>query len=599
MISKKTNKVLCGLVLIVLTSVLVLAVWNVEINDKTKYYFSFNETTGTNIEDLVAGQVNGTMINMTDANWVGGKLGNALNFSGLSFSVVKFPQNTFLLEEGDWSFSFWIKKYDIVNKTFVMSNANNTLTGNKSGWTIQMRSDIINLGIIRNLSGENIRCLNNGSNVIGQWIHMVFVRGNNLTGTQEDVDLLYGDGTPPFFNGDIFDFPLISIVFPTNSSLPNETINFNISATDDNGIGVCLYSLDLGVSNFSMSANSSNTGFNATNSTMEEGSQKATFYCNDSLGSLNSTNVSFFIDFTFPIILEEDIDITPTTGSNFVTFNVTNFTETNCNNTFFSVFDEGGEIDDALENISFVSCNEINDTFEVSGFGNYDLTIYMRDVAGNENSTTKAFTTSSGGGGVPGGSGGGTIIIIPEGELGNWTMRTENDGKLYQFNMVPDSSRSKDIVFQNFEVQETEVDLTCLGDLCNYLTFQENPVTLPLQQEIKTSTSFKITLPNTIPEGDYVTNILGMDNRGKKNAITIEVNIGGNPFQKFITKLGSSKTFGSADGGISIPYFLIFGMVWLIVSILVHFAGIKRLPLGLLWSILIGLIAGVLVVIFF
>jgi hypothetical protein len=82
--------------------------------------------------------------------------------------------------------------------------------------------------------------------------------------------------------------PEIDILPPWNSGIFNVSINEN---------GTCIYSLDYGVLNYSMSANSSGTGFNATDNTLVPGhSYNVTYYCNDSIGNWNSSRIDFIID---------------------------------------------------------------------------------------------------------------------------------------------------------------------------------------------------------------------------------------------------------------------------------------------------------------
>lgn len=73
-------------------------------------------------------------------------------------------------------------------------------------------------------------------------------------------------------------------------------IYFNFSLNEN---GSCMYSLNSGVINYSMTANSSGTGFNAANSSIADGSYTVNAYCNDTAGNQNNTkNVSFSVENT-------------------------------------------------------------------------------------------------------------------------------------------------------------------------------------------------------------------------------------------------------------------------------------------------------------
>lgn len=83
--------------------------------------------------------------------------------------------------------------------------------------------------------------------------------------------------------------PIITINSPKNITYLNTTIDFNVTL-DENGN--CLYSLNSGKTNYTMSSNNT-INFNATNSTIDDGGYTAVFYCNNSLGNPNSSSVTF------------------------------------------------------------------------------------------------------------------------------------------------------------------------------------------------------------------------------------------------------------------------------------------------------------------
>ena len=93
----------------------------------------------------------------------------------------------------------------------------------------------------------------------------------------------------------------IIVSSPTNSTYNTTTINFNITATDDDGISTCLYSLTAGIKNYTM-LNDTATHFYETNSSMTQGSHTVTFYCNDTLNNINTETQMFSIDSIKPNI---------------------------------------------------------------------------------------------------------------------------------------------------------------------------------------------------------------------------------------------------------------------------------------------------------
>lgn len=104
--------------------------------------------------------------------------------------------------------------------------------------------------------------------------------------------------------------PNIVIVSPLNQTYNSITSIFNITVTDESVIDTCIYSLDYGITNFTMSNYTMNQ-FNASNTSMSLGANTASFYCNDSLGYLNnSEKITFGIDFcAYPSIGNWEIDL--------------------------------------------------------------------------------------------------------------------------------------------------------------------------------------------------------------------------------------------------------------------------------------------------
>jgi hypothetical protein len=114
--------------------------------------------------------------------------------------------------------------------------------------------------------------------------------------------------------------PIVTILSPTNITYATSSIQFNFSL---NEAGSCMYSLNAGQNNYTMTANASNTGFNATSyKGIADGSYIVRAYCNDTAGNKNyTTTVTFSKDTTAPIITI----ISPVNNSNIntaVTFNV-------------------------------------------------------------------------------------------------------------------------------------------------------------------------------------------------------------------------------------------------------------------------------------
>ena len=172
--------------------------------------------------------------------------------------------------------------------------------------------------------------------------------------------------------------PNVTINTPLNQTYYNTIeIIFNITALDVSGIGNCSYSLNDGITNYTLSNLTANE-YTHTNSSMLEGSHTASFYCNDTLGYLNNTE-----QVTFNILLDiipPEIEITFPTNTSYnsliTRINIT-YTELNPDVCWYSN-------DSGVTNSTGQSC-DTNFTSLNYGQGSYTITTYMNDTSGNQN----------------------------------------------------------------------------------------------------------------------------------------------------------------------------------------------------------------------
>ena len=95
--------------------------------------------------------------------------------------------------------------------------------------------------------------------------------------------------------------PAVTINSPANATSVNSSVVFNVTATDGVGMDSCSYSLD-GAANVSM-ANVTDY-YSATNASMVDGFHNVRFYCNDSGGNLNGSEVVWFtVDLAAPAVV--------------------------------------------------------------------------------------------------------------------------------------------------------------------------------------------------------------------------------------------------------------------------------------------------------
>jgi len=91
--------------------------------------------------------------------------------------------------------------------------------------------------------------------------------------------------------------PAITIISPVNNSYYNHTIAFNASLNENS---TCRYSVD-GAANLTMSS-IDNITFNATNSSISQGTHNVTFSCNDTFNNWNFTSAMFTFDIAAPVL---------------------------------------------------------------------------------------------------------------------------------------------------------------------------------------------------------------------------------------------------------------------------------------------------------
>jgi len=272
--------------------------------------------------------------------------------------------------------------------TQISSSVNLTLNNTQGNASINEDISInLNCSTISGDSGAYLvlynsgTLINNGTSPIGNTtlfsepgnynITCVYENTQNYTTSSETWWLEVNDTTAPS----------VTIDTPLNQNYITNSITFNVTATDGTAVDSCWYSLDSGVTNFSMT----NIGddYNATNSSMVQGSHTVNFYCNDSYNNLNNTeSVTFFIDSINPsVTLLTETPSGPATYSVGATyeFNAT-ITDTNLqtvliefNGTNYTTSNMGGDV--------------YNFSISDLSAGTYNYRWYANDTLGNMNST--------------------------------------------------------------------------------------------------------------------------------------------------------------------------------------------------------------------
>ncbi len=120
------------------------------------------------------------------------------------------------------------------------------------------------------------------------WNYRAFDNSSNSAFASQNYSVIYDASAP-----------LTLITSPLNITYNSSRAYFNISLDE---AGSCRYSLNNGITNYSLAANITNRGFNSANASIADGSYTLRVYCNDSAGNMNSTSTrAFSIDTTAPM----------------------------------------------------------------------------------------------------------------------------------------------------------------------------------------------------------------------------------------------------------------------------------------------------------
>lgn len=232
--------------------------------------------------------------------------------------------------------------------------------------------------------------------------------------------------------------------------------------------------------------------------------------------------------------------------------------------------------------------------------GDFYIECESGNLLGNNISSTVdnrpkfSVTVSPAPGSPTGGGGGGTSVVVVGESGAQWTMQTSTGSAKYQFNMFKGSSRTSTILFENLGSSARDIEVACEGPLCDFISFESKSFTLPLVKDIKTTVDFTLSIPETFEEGDYLTNIIAIDESGNKGIITVEVNL-----ETFSSIVGVfNKLFLVKDFKIfSIPYIVMFMFIATLSWAFGYFLIFKRVDLpgagalSLLLSLLIGFVS--------
>jgi hypothetical protein len=346
-----------------------------------------NYSSSTSVTFNCSATDNSGLVNITLSIWNStGSLNtsNTTNISGTSNST------TWTIDlEANTNFTWNCKAYDDSDLNDIASS-NRTLTIDTINPTVSITTPPNNTNSSNN--GLDFNFTSSDTNLDSCWysndtmsINTTLASCTNLTTVtwsegQHNVTIWVNDSAGNI-NSTTITFtidstnPQISITTPTNNTTSSNTgLDINYTKSDTN-LDSCWYSND------SMSINTTLASCtNLTTITWSEGQHNVTIWVNDSIGNENSSSITFTIDSTNPSISIT----TPTnnTNSSNTGLNI-NYTAPGASSCWYSN-------DTMLVNTTLTSC--INLTTVIWSEGQHNLTIWINDSIGNENSSSITFT---------------------------------------------------------------------------------------------------------------------------------------------------------------------------------------------------------------
>jgi hypothetical protein len=273
--------------------------------------------------------------------------------------------------------------------------------------------------------------------------------------------------------------PNLSISSPLNNSYYNAG-RFNITLNEN---GSCIYSLNRGLFNYSMSTTDNRT-FNASNFTLnQDGNYNVTYYCNDSAGNINnSAYLNFSVDLTAPNVssISPVNAYSETASSTSITFSynvIDNLNVSSCNLVLNGAINTTNSTINNQSNTGSFSSTLIS--------GSYTWLINCTDIASNTgNSSSRSITinapssssgssSSSGGGG---GGGGGVGVSAVSGKIYSASVEQTSSGYSQEV------KKNDKIEFSLFDAN-SERHSVSLDEIFNdsvKITIRSDPVTLVL-----------------------------------------------------------------------------------------------------------------------
>ncbi len=336
---------------------------NVSTNEVSTCWYSLDNGANTSMQQLNATYwyANSSTLSEGAHNVVvycNDSAGNE-NVSSTVFTIDITPPETYLIEPVDNA---------VLNTDYITFNCN--------------ASDnirVVNVSLLTNESGVLSIVQTNSSGVTGNYTFSRSVYDGVYLWTCEVCDAVRCVLAPE--NRTVIadtQAPNVTIILPENTSYATSDIPLNYSVQDIS-LDSCWYSLDNGP-NISL-PNCANT----TLTSLADGTHRVIVYANDSLGRTSYDVEHFTVDTTPP-----EVNVISPVNNTLYGVNVINLNYTVSDNiaiTWCGYSLDGGA------NVTLPNCT--NTTLTALTNGVHNVTVYVRDIAGNENKSFVNFTVNS------------------------------------------------------------------------------------------------------------------------------------------------------------------------------------------------------------
>ena len=348
---------------------------NISSYNRKFYLSSSSNINNTNItitnssgNVIYSALVNGSIPTQTLRSYInnGGTRTNYSNYS-ITASASGYVTNTTLINLTSNANVVFNLNENIAPFLIILSPFNQSYSASRTDFNISANEALSWCGLSLDSEANQTMTLNSSSTGAG-YINLSMTEGshNAVISCNDSAGNINLTSVTFFIDSTT---PIISIIFPVNTTYLTNVSTLNYTFTETNP-DKCWWN------NGTANSTSVNAGTNFTGLTSNEGSNTWIVYCNDTVGNLNSSSVTFFKDTIVPNVTINS----PTPSQVFITASVSLNVTLNENGTCLYSTDSGATNNsmDTLDNLTFTKTAILNE-------GSHAVVFYCNDSVGNRN----------------------------------------------------------------------------------------------------------------------------------------------------------------------------------------------------------------------